>query len=84
MTKYFLLGALLAGCGTAETPAPAADANTEVVAKALALRAEITKDPANGAAILAAHKMTRADLDAMMSEIAADPALSARFESAPH
>lgn len=59
--------------------APAAPAVPENVRKAVTIANAIQKDPARADAILAENGTTRADFEALLYEIAADPALAAAY-----
>ncbi len=79
---WFLLIGLAACGGEAEvpTPEPTLQALPAVVTKALDLQHAIAASGGSAEAVLTAKGITRDELDAMMAEIAADPALTAAFE----
>jgi hypothetical protein len=77
----------LIACSGAEDPtvAPepagevAADPATDKAAKVAAIAIEIKADPDGYEAILTKHGMTSAEFEIALYDIAADPALSARY-----
>jgi hypothetical protein len=84
----FLL-AFLVACGgnePTEAPPPAAPPAAAPAADAASRAAEIARaidaDPSRADAILKEKGMTAADLDALMYEVAADPALTDRYVAA--
>lgn len=90
--KYSLMIAIMmqVGCGTpavqstpqAETVQPTEAKRDPRVEKAIALRAAVSASPGQADEVLAKHGETRATLDALLYEIAEDPALSAEYASA--
>jgi hypothetical protein len=88
-TTWLTLGMLLAACSGGETTAPgtetptevAADPATDKAAKVAAISLEIKADPDGYEAILTKHGMTSAEFEIALYEIAADPALTARYEA---
>lgn len=86
-----VLIALLAACG--ETPEPVAEVETppeapaepavpEQVQKAVTVAAAIDKEPARVDAILQENGMTRAEFEALLYDIAEDPALAEAYATA--
>ncbi len=75
-------GETAAAPAKAEPPAEAPPALPPKVAKAVELAKAISARPEDADAILARAGLDRAGLEALMAEIAADPALSAAYEAA--
>ncbi len=75
-------GAQTAAPAKAAPPPEAAPALPPKVAKAVELSKAISARPEDADAILARAGLDRAGLEALMAEIAADPALSAAYEAA--
>lgn len=82
-----LNGILLAACSSEQPPPPEAPPQVAEpavdprVAKAAALAKAVDTNPDGAAAALEANGMTQADLDALMYEIAADPALTLAYQA---
>lgn len=63
-------------------PEPAVDPNAEKIKAAVTVAREISADPEHADDVLARHGLDRRKLDAMMFEIAADPALTDAYMAA--
>lgn len=91
---FFATLSLLSACGgtPSEPPPPTTRAETAPVvqeapavnpkvAKAAAISREVNANPGDAVAILSKHGLDQDGLDALMVEIATDPALSAAYEA---
>ncbi|HEY8380163.1 MAG TPA: hypothetical protein VIK91_26920 [Nannocystis sp.] len=67
---------------TVEAPTAEPDPNAEKVKTAAAIAREIAADPEHADEVLRRHGLDREKLDAMMFEIAADPALTEAYMAA--
>jgi len=73
---------LAAACSRAEENAAGEAAATTAVDRAVAVARAIRANPAAADSILASHGLTRAGLDSLMYEVAADSALARAYTEA--